>query len=125
MAASPQELYRSIAQVLSGFAQQPSPSPDGGFNHGAKEPVLSLAGPDCEEKALMERELAALAARIQQLEAKARVVDTPTSPIPPGDPTASQFIVPTPPLVPASSASDAEPARLASREHWVSNWLAV
>jgi osomolarity two-component system sensor histidine kinase NIK1 len=128
MSASPQELHRSIAQVLSGLAQQPSPHPDGSFNGTAphpgatKEPIVRLVGPDSEEKALIECELSALAARIQHLEAKARVVDSHTFPITPGEPTASQFIVANAPLVPASN--DAEPNRLASREHWVSNWLA-
>lgn len=130
--SSPQELHRSIAQILAHLAVPTPTTADGPFNghigapvaHNECLPDVSLPGPDTEEKALLQREIAALTARVAQLEAKARIVDNHTFPITPGEPTASQFIVANPPL--PSANGDAEPlARRASRDRaaWVSNWL--
>ncbi|KAF2742887.1 two-component histidine kinase [Sporormia fimetaria CBS 119925] len=109
-------LHQALVHALSTLAKQ-SPSTD-------VQPI-SLPGPDTPEKAELERELAAVASRIQYLETKASVVDN-RFPITPGEPTASQLIY-------ASTQPDnvhVETNQLARRDSkeraaWVSNWLAA
>ncbi|KAF2273423.1 uncharacterized protein EI97DRAFT_461086 [Westerdykella ornata] len=128
--SSPEELHRSIAHIVRGLAKQHAPPSDASFNgqlgaHALQNLPFSLPGPDSEEKANLERELASLAARIQYLEAKAGVVDSRNFPITPGEPTASQFAYDAVP--PAIAGAESEtPARRASKERaaWVSDWLA-
>lgn len=129
--SSPQELHRSIAHILAHLAAPSPQQHDGPFNNGGSIvanneclPEVALPGPETEEKQLLEREIQALAARVAQLEAKARIVDNHTFPITPGEPTAAQFIVANAQL--ANSSGDQEPlARRASRDRaaWVSTWL--
>jgi osomolarity two-component system sensor histidine kinase NIK1 len=129
--SSPQELHRSLAHVIRTLANQSNPPSDGAFNgqvvaQNTKSEPIVLQGPDSEEKASLERELTALAARVQYLEAKAKVVDSHAFPITPGEPTASQFVYAT--TAAERDADDSEqPGRRASREraNWVSNWLAA
>jgi osomolarity two-component system sensor histidine kinase NIK1 len=131
--SSPQELHRSVANVIRSLAKQHTPAdgalrgPVGGPD--AKVEPISLEGPDSEEKASLERDLAALAARLNYLEAKAKLVDNHTFPITPGEPTASQFIYPSPSnngLVATSDINAEQQGRRQSKERaaWVSNWLA-
>jgi len=129
--STPQELHSSLAHVLRNLAKQHDPKHDASFSgqvaaNGAKPDAICLAGPDSEEKAIIERELAALAARIQYLEAKANVVDSHTFPITPGEPTASQFLYANAPL-PQDGEDGEQQGRRSSRERatWVSNWLAA
>jgi osomolarity two-component system sensor histidine kinase NIK1 len=131
MSSSP-ELHSALADILSNLAKSHDPSLDASFTgqiavHGVKANAISLPGPESPDKASVERELSALAARIQYLEAKANVVDNHTFPITPGEPTKGDFLYANAPL-PSSRDNNGEaaPGRRASKERatWVSNWLA-
>jgi osomolarity two-component system sensor histidine kinase NIK1 len=126
------ESYGGLSTYLSNLAKQHDPAIDGSFSgqiaaNGPKAMSFSLPGPDSTDKASVERELAALAARIQYLEAKANVVDHNTFPMTPGEPANSAFLY-APVAVPASR-NGGPPGRRGSnkeqRASWVSNWLAA
>jgi osomolarity two-component system sensor histidine kinase NIK1 len=125
--SSPQELHPSIVRVLRSLAKQHNPPADGAFNGQAAglKPIV-LDGSPSEEKADLERELTALQARIDYLEAKAKVVDSHTFPMTPGEPTTSQFVYPNSAPDRSGDESSEQPARRESRDRatWVNNWLA-
>lgn len=125
MSSSPPELYSSLSHVIRSLAQQHNPPIDTQVD-GAALGSLSLDGPDSEEKASLERELSALASRIQYLEAKANVVDAHTFPVTPGEPTTSQLYYANAPHATADGDdSDPSQRRDSAKERaiWVSNWL--
>ncbi len=69
--------YTAVAAVLKALAAEPRdqtavPFPTGGH--------IKLPGPDCLEKQALERELAALSLRVQQLEARANSAGATTLP---------------------------------------------
>lgn len=121
------ETYHGLSDFLKNLAPSHDPRHDASFRaqvaaNAAKQSPVALAGPDSPEKAALERELVALAARVQYLEAKANVVDNHTFPMTPGEPA-------NPPLLYAPSAPQARNGgdRRGSekRATWVSNWLAA
>lgn len=125
------ETYTGLTAFVKNLARSHDPALDASFRaqiaaNGAKQSTVALAGPDeSPEKAALERELAALAARVQYLEAKANVVDNHTFPMTPGEPTNAPFLY-TPSSAPAPR-NGAAPDRRGSekRATWVSNWLAA
>ncbi|PVH97663.1 hypothetical protein DM02DRAFT_75795 [Periconia macrospinosa] len=124
--------YQGLSDIVKNLARQHDPALDASFSaqiaaNGAKQNVISLAGPDSVEKAALEKELTALAARVQYLEAKANVVDNHTFPITPGEPASSPFLY-APSSVPASRIAGQVARRGSYRDQratWVSNWLAA
>lgn len=128
----PAETYQELSDFVKNLARQHDPALDASFTaqvaaNGANHPVLSLQGPDSPEKSHLERELAALAARVQYLEAKANVIDNHnTFPMTPGEPAGSPFLY-TPSI--SASRNGTQPGRRGSykekRATWVSNWLAA
>ncbi|KAF2864833.1 two-component histidine kinase [Massariosphaeria phaeospora] len=126
------ETYSGISHLLKSLAKQHDPAIDASFSgqiaaNGPKTSIITLAGPDSPEKAGLEQELAALAARVQYLEAKANVVDNRTFPMTPGEPMGSPFQDTS--AATAASRNGAPSGRRASykdqRASWVSNWLAA
>jgi osomolarity two-component system sensor histidine kinase NIK1 len=124
------QIYTGLSAFVKNLAQSHDPGLDASFRaqiaaNDAKQSPVSLAGPDSPEKAALEQELAALAARVQYLEAKANVVDNHTFPMTPGEPSNAPF------LYTASSApaprDGGPPDRRGSekRATWVRNWLAA
>ncbi|KAF2788517.1 two-component histidine kinase [Melanomma pulvis-pyrius CBS 109.77] len=131
--STPVVSYGGLSTYLSNLAKQHDPVHDVSFGgqiaaNGPKSISLSLPGPDSPDKANAERELAALAARIQYLEAKANVVDNNTFPMTPGEPANSAFLY-APVATAAASRNGGPPGRRGSnkeqRASWVSNWLAA
>lgn len=126
------DTYQGLSDFVKNLARQHDPALDASFSaqiaaNGAKQNAISLAGPDSADKAALEKELAALAARVQYLEAKANVVDNHTFPITPGEPASSPFLY-APTSVPASSIAGQVARRGSYRDQratWVSNWLAA
>ncbi|ORY14183.1 hypothetical protein BCR34DRAFT_599382 [Clohesyomyces aquaticus] len=123
----------AIADFLSNLAKQHDPTLDASFGgqiaaNGAKANVIAIPGDDTLEKARLERELAALAARVQYLEAKANVVDNRTFPITPSEPGVNSPFLYNPAAA-SSPRSAVPPGRRGShkdqRATWVSNWLAA
>jgi osomolarity two-component system sensor histidine kinase NIK1 len=126
------DAYGGLSTYLSNLAKQHDPAVDVSFSgqiaaNGPKPVFFSLPGPDSTDKANLERELAALAARIQYLEAKANVVDHGTFPMTPGEPANSAFLYA--PAAVSASRNGGPPGRRGSnkeqRASWVSNWLAA
>jgi osomolarity two-component system, sensor histidine kinase NIK1 len=112
-----------LARILSTIAHQHDARPEQPFpsqatSNGIQHPPPSLPGPDTQEKALLEQELAALISRVQFLEAKAALAHT--FPI-----TASEPQYPHPQH---SKSLGASPPRRSSagqrdvRTTWVNNW---
>lgn len=127
------ETHVAISDFLSNLAKQHDPSLDASFSgqiaaNGAKANALVLPGPDGPEKAGLERELAALASRIQYLEAKANVVDNHIFPMTPGEPGVASPFLYTPSSTPAARNGVAPGRRQSTKDQkasWVSNWLAA
>lgn len=126
------DTYQGLSDFIKNLARQHDPVLDASFGaqiaaNGAKQHSVCLPGPASAEKAALEDELAALAARIQFLEAKANVVDNRTFPITPGEPANSPYLY-TPTSAPATR-NGVSPARRSSykeqRATWVNNWLAA
>lgn len=125
------ETYTGLSAFVKNLAKSHDPGVDASFRaqiaaNGAKQTPVAVPGPDCAEKAALERELAALAARVQYLEAKANVVDNHTFPMTPGEPTNAPFLY-TPSSAPAARNGGGPPDRRGSekRATWVTNWLAA
>lgn len=126
------ETYRGLLDFVTNLARQHDPALDTSVSaqiatNGAKQNTIALSGPESAEKAALQKELAALAARVQYLEAKANVVDNHTFPMTPGEPTNSPFLdAPTSVSTPRNGS---QPGRRSSykekRATWVSNWLAA
>lgn len=123
--------YDAIAGIISNLAKSHDPSADSSFSgkavsNGSAAHKILLPGPDDEGKRHLERELAALAGRIQFLEAKANSPAGRAFPLTPSEPTS---IMPFP-----SDGSNRAAAPLVGRTApgltrdqkavWVSNWLA-
>jgi len=127
-----QDTYQGLSNFVRNLASQHDPGLDASFRaqiatNGAKQNAVSLPGPDSADKAALERELAALAARVHYLEAKANVVQNHTFPITPGEPTGAPFLY-APSSVPATRNGSAFGRRGSYKEQratWVSNWLAA
>ena len=124
--------YAGLSKYLSNLAKQHDPAADVSFSgqiaaNGPKSFALALPGPDTPDKADLERELAALTARVQYLEAKANVVDNNTFPMTPGEPANSAFLY-SPAATPSSRNGGPLGRRSSNKEQrasWVSNWLAA
>lgn len=124
----------ALADIISNLAKQHDPVVDSPFPgqitvNGSKFNNISLPGPDSAEKKVLERELSALVARIQHLEAKAGTVNNRTFPITPGEPGfgspfSNDASLPSPqnggPLARRISGSNKE-----QRASWVTNWLSA
>jgi osomolarity two-component system, sensor histidine kinase NIK1 len=131
------ETTAALAGILSNLAKHHDPPVDASFNgqaltNGAKSTLIALPGPDCPEKETLERELAALTARIQYLEAKANVIDNHTFPITPGEPGAvtSPYLYETDVEEPVISNGEAQAAerRGSQKEQkaaWFNTWLSA
>ncbi|KAF2731612.1 two-component osmosensing histidine kinase [Polyplosphaeria fusca] len=127
------ETHVAISHFLSNLAKQHDPALDASFGgqiaaNGAKANVPTLPGADSAEKSNLEHELAALAARVQYLEAKANVVDNHIFPMTPGEPGVNSPFLHAATPVPAAR-NGVPPGRRSStkdqRASWVSNWLAA
>ncbi|KAF2107639.1 two-component osmosensing histidine kinase [Lophiotrema nucula] len=127
------ETHSAISNFLSNLAKQHDPALDASITaqiaaNGAKANALTLPGPNTPEKSSLERELAALATRVQYLEAKANVVDNHTFPMTPGEPGVTSPFLYAPTSGP-TARNGAQPGRRSStkdqRATWVSNWLAA
>lgn len=86
------ETYSALSAYLSNLAKKHDLTLDASFGSqitakDAKPDAIVLPGPDTPEKANLERELVALTARIQYLEAKANVDGNIAFPITPDEPT--------------------------------------
>lgn len=95
-----------VASVLSNLAKQYTPQEDPSFPasfiaNGIKSSKISLPGENTVEKQTLERELTALASRIQLLEAKA-ANGTNSLPITPNEPLSSAFPHAETPVAPRS-----------------------
>lgn len=90
-----EETSAAVAGILANFAKQYTPFESDSFptaflTNGIKNPKISLPGEDTVEKRTLERELTALASRIQILEAKA-ASGTNSLPMTPNEPLQSAF----------------------------------
>lgn len=90
-----EETSAAVASVLSSLAKQytqhDEPAfPGPGLSNGVKSTEISLPGEDTVEKQTLERELSALASRIQFLEARA-ATGTNSLPMTPNEPYTSPF----------------------------------
>ena len=101
-----EETSAAVASVLSNLAKQYTPLEDHSFPasfiaNGIKSSKISLPGENTVEKQTLERELTALALRIQFLEAKA-VSGTNSLPVTPNEPLSSAFPHAESPITPRS-----------------------
>jgi osomolarity two-component system sensor histidine kinase NIK1 len=124
------ETYQGLSEFVRNLAPSHDPALDASFRaqvaaNGAKQTPVILAGPDSAEKAVLQRELAALAARVQYLEAKANVVDNHTFPMTPGEPTNAQYLYAQSSAPPARNGGAMDRRGSEKRATWVSNWLAA
>ena len=99
----------AVASILSNLAKQYTPLDEDSFResaiaNGIKSPRISLPGENTIEKQTLERELTALASRIQLLEARA-ATGTNSLPITPNEPTSSPFIQIDTPVTPQTSSN--------------------
>lgn len=90
-----EETSAAVAGILSNFAKQyqalePDSFPASAIANGIKANRITLPGDDTVEKRTLERELTALATRIQFLEARA-ASGTSSLPITPNEPLSSAF----------------------------------
>ncbi|KAF1814076.1 two-component histidine kinase [Eremomyces bilateralis CBS 781.70] len=127
------EASQALLHFLSNLAKQYDPASAASFgapvgNGGAAN--IHLPGPDTDEKRAIEHELAALAARVNLLEAKA-VAHDKSFPITPGEPgLPSPFhndtAAPTSEIGRNGELAPARPSPAASKDQraaWVNNWL--
>ncbi|KAF2839348.1 two-component histidine kinase [Patellaria atrata CBS 101060] len=128
-----EETSAAVAGIISNLAKQYDPVTDSSFPgqiavNGTKGAHIHLPGPDTIEKKTYERELSALAARIQFLEAKANIVNHESFPITPSEPgLSSPFTSDSANGSPRNgipSSLRAHPPSKEQRSTWVSNWLA-
>lgn len=132
---SPPETSAALAGILSTLAKQHQPPSGASFPsppavNGVKPTPITLPGPDTPEKEILEREITALAARIEFLEAKANVVDNTTFPITPNEPgaAASQYLYDsaTPTVRNGEQAtSDRRGSQKEHRAAWFNTWLSA
>ncbi|KAF2770211.1 hypothetical protein EJ03DRAFT_76665 [Teratosphaeria nubilosa] len=114
----------AVAGILSNFAKQYTPLDEASFPahaiaNGVKSTRISLPGEDNVEKRALERELTALAVRIQFLEAKA-TSGVSSLPITPNEPSSLAF----PSEQPASPRSVKELSDRKRSTSWVNTLLA-
>jgi len=97
-----EDISAAIASIISNFAKQHTPDeasfPASVVANAVKSNSISLPGEETVEKETLERELTALAARIQYLETKA--AGSASLPITPSEPPASSFVRPAIPDAP-------------------------
>lgn len=84
------ETHSALLQYLSSLAKQHDSTLDTSFSGkivttGATAQTIVLPGPNNAEKAILERELAALSTRIQYLEVKANIASNHVFPITPAE----------------------------------------
>lgn len=120
-----EETSAAVASILSNFAKpyQPHESdsfPASAIANGIKANRITLPGDDTVEKRTLERELTALATRIQFLEARA-TTGTSSLPITPNEPLSSAFPSDGPASPRTSAAANPRQQRSAS---WVNSLLA-
>ena len=104
-----EETSAAVASILSNLAKQYTPLDDHSFPpsiiaNGIKNTKISLPGENTVEKQALERELSALASRIQFLEAKASS-GTNSLPMTPNEPISSPFPHAESPTAPKSVGS--------------------
>ena len=89
------ETYSPLAALLSNLAKQHNPSPDDFRSRIASNSIelnrIPLPGHDSDEKQQLEREMAALASRIQYLENRVASSASTVFPITPNEPLQSAF----------------------------------
>ncbi|TKA62989.1 Histidine protein kinase NIK1, partial [Cryomyces minteri] len=128
-----EETSVALAAVLSNLAKQYSPLSEESFTgqiaaNGMKANRVQLPGADTAEKKTLEREISALASRIQYLEAKASTVNA-VLPITPSEATSSPFPTHSAPQTPRKGLPPSPRQRAAStkdqRTNWVTNFLAT
>ena len=136
MAAAAVETYSGVAAFISNLARHHDPARETSFSaqiaaNGAKTAAnaIALPGPECAEKTELERELAALCARIDFLEHKSSVVvNQGAFPITPAQEPVEDGLVYTSPASALRSNGPPGQGRRGSnkeRAQWVSNWLAA
>ena len=104
-----EETSAAVASILSNLAKQYTPLDEHSFPasaiaNGIKTARISLPGENTVEKQALERELTALASRIQFLEAKA-ANGTNSLPMTPNEPVSSPFPHADTPISPRSAGS--------------------
>lgn len=123
---SHEETYIALAAVLSNLGKQFNPLEDDSFTsriaaNGIKQNHFTLPGPDSSAKRTLEKEVAALAGRIQFLESKATGSNA-TLPITPNEPLSSVFV---PDSSPTSANRNGTTLPLRKRSaSWVNSILA-
>jgi osomolarity two-component system sensor histidine kinase NIK1 len=129
------ETYAGLAEYIQNLARAHDPTRDASFKaqiaaNGANfaATAIQLPGPECPEKAQLEKEMAALCARIDFLEHKSSIAINPSAlPITPAGEPAEDGLVYTPagafakPIAPY----DRRGSTREQRALWVSNWLAA
>jgi osomolarity two-component system sensor histidine kinase NIK1 len=128
------ETYAGLADFIKNLARHHDPANDPSFGgqiaaNGAKATPIALPGPECAEKAALELELAALAARVELLEQKSSVVaDQSTFPMTPaGEPTEEGLVYTPAGALRGSNGPPGQARRGSNKDRalWVSNWLAA
>lgn len=100
--AEESDTYTALASILANLGKQFNPVEDDSFRsriatYGTKLNQINLPGPQSEEKQILEKEIAALAGRIQYLETRVTGA-TAALPITPNEPLSSAF----PPCTPSA-----------------------
>lgn len=126
--------YSGVASFISNLARQHDPARDSSFSaqiaaNGAKTAANSiiLPGPDCLEKTELEKELAALCARVDFLERKSSTATNPEAFPPTPAQEQPDDLAYTPSGATRSNGPAGHARRGSNRERaqWVSNWLAA
>lgn len=125
------ETLSVLSKYISNLAKKHDPTLDISFSSpaaidSARTYGIVLPGPDNSDKASLERELGALVARIQYLEARANAGGNHTFPITAGELANSPFLY-VPAIVPDTRNSEALKRRSShtnQRTDWDSIWLA-
>lgn len=132
----PEDTSAALADILSNLAKSHDPRSDTSFQgrivaNGSKATQIRLPGQDSATKRDLEREVSALASRIQLLEARATTNNDRNLPITPGEPGVPPSPFSSDSAVPSPRSQNAPPsqrqASLVSKEqraNWVANWLA-
>lgn len=123
-----EETSAAVASILSNFAKQYTPLDEHSFPakviaNGTKNRQITLPGEDTVERRTLERELTALATRIQFLEAKA-ASGTSSLPVTPNEPQSSAFGAAAAADLPTSPRSGKDAAPRQRTTSWVNSLLA-
>nr|POF02390.1 histidine protein kinase nik1 [Quercus suber] len=121
-----EETSAAVASILSSFAKsrplQDHYFPATTIPHGVKSNSITLPGDDTVEKRTLERELSALAARIQLLETRA-TYNAGVLPVTPSEPASTAFTeAPVSPRPPRPATASSTPRQQSTS--WVNSLLA-